>query len=101
MYIQDINEVMDIANILQTAAAVLMPILAVVFKIYTDKQKLETQAIISESKAEVIGLMERNKTEVAEQLTKINTQLTVNVTEDKGRDKELKRLNVEIEKLKI
>ena len=101
MYIQilQVQEVMDIANMLQTGASVLMPILAVIFKVYTDKQKLETQALISESHTELVKHSDKNKKEVLGLIAGINEKLTINITEDKNRDRELKRLSTQIDKL--
>ncbi len=76
-----------------------MPILAVVFKIYTDKQKLQTEALISESHTKLIKVIESNKTDFSKQLAGINEKLTINIVEDKRRDADLKRQGRDIEKL--
>jgi len=90
----------ELMDWMQTIGSVLIPVLAVFFKVYTDKQKLETQAMITENRDLLLETVEKVRFELAETIGNIQTSMVENKTSDEYRDKELERINDEIKSIK-
>ncbi len=80
-------------------ASVLIPVLVVVVGVYIDRGRLQTQAMIGDSQTRLINLINENKTELMAEIGSINTKIEKNSTADEYRDRELKRLSYELNRL--
>jgi len=91
---------MDWLVIFQFATPPLVTLAIGAGKFYSDKQRLETKALIDIQSKTTRKLIEEVKTSLTKEIADIQTAITTNETDDKWREEWLKRHDEEIKEIK-